>query len=367
MEKLWTIAVVILGLMVVGSMFYGNQEMAEEKAAEITGFTVLTDSRCKECNTEQILAQLNTLMPEAKFSVIDYNTASGKKLYDEKFKGMMLPMFIFTDDVKEDREAYAQLQNYLEPISGFMSLRVGAAYDPYGEICDNKIDDNSDGLTDCEDEKCKGQYYCMEKKDKPEVELFVMSHCPYGTQIEKGMIPVMEKLGEKADIKIKFCDYAMHGETEVWEQTRQYCIQKEQQEKYLLYLKCFLEAGDSEGCLSKTAIDSEKMDACVKKADTEFDITTILGDQTKWKGRFPTFNIFAEENAKYGVQGSPSMVVNGVQVSTGRDAQSLMNVVCAGFKEKPAECDEKMDAASPSPGFGYNAAAGSASTGGCGA
>lgn len=35
-----------------------------------------------------------------------------------------------------------------------------------------------------------------------------MSHFPYGTQIEKGMIPVMETLGNKADIGIKFVNYA---------------------------------------------------------------------------------------------------------------------------------------------------------------
>jgi len=30
----------------------------------------------------------------------------------------------------------------------------------------------------------------LPKQDKAKVELFVMSHCPYGTQIEKGIIPV---------------------------------------------------------------------------------------------------------------------------------------------------------------------------------
>ena len=34
------------------------------------------------------------------------------------------------------------------------------------------------------------------KTGTPEVQLFVMSHCPYGTQIEKGIIPVVELLGD---------------------------------------------------------------------------------------------------------------------------------------------------------------------------
>src|SRR3989338_5177731 len=80
------------------------------------------------------------------------------------------------------------------------------------------------------------------KSDKPKVELFVMSYCPYGTQIEKGIIPVIEALGDKIDFELKFVNYAMHGEKEVTENLRQYCIETEQGDKFLGYLKCFLDA-----------------------------------------------------------------------------------------------------------------------------
>ncbi|NJP03992.1 hypothetical protein HC823_01895 [Candidatus Gracilibacteria bacterium] len=71
----------------------------------------------------------------------------------------------------------------------------------------------------------------MEKSDKPVIELFVMSHCPFGTQIEKGIIPVIEKLGDSVDFQLKFVDYAMHGKKELDEQLNQSCIKKEQPEK----------------------------------------------------------------------------------------------------------------------------------------
>jgi len=53
------------------------------------------------------------------------------------------------------------------------------------------------------------------KNDKPVVELFVMSYCPYGTQIEKGILPVLETLGNKIDFQLKFVDYAMHEKKEL--------------------------------------------------------------------------------------------------------------------------------------------------------
>ncbi len=74
-----------------------------------------------------------------------------------------------------------------------------------------------------------------QKSDKPVVELFVMSHCPYGTQIEKGILPAVEALGDKIDFQLKFCNYAMHGEKELKEQLTQYCIMETEPKKFNEY------------------------------------------------------------------------------------------------------------------------------------
>ncbi|HTW96667.1 MAG TPA: hypothetical protein VMD74_03380, partial [Candidatus Methylomirabilis sp.] len=81
------------------------------------------------------------------------------------------------------------------------------------------------------------------KTAKPTVELFVMSQCPYGTQIEKGILPVVAALGKKIDFAIKFCDYSMHnqnGPVELNEEMSQYCIQKNEPQNYQVYLNCYL-------------------------------------------------------------------------------------------------------------------------------
>ncbi|MBD3247756.1 hypothetical protein GF382_00505, partial [Candidatus Falkowbacteria bacterium] len=101
------------------------------------------------------------------------------------------------------------------------------------------------------------------KTNKPKVELFVMSHCPYGLQNEKGMLPVVETLGDKIDFELKFVYYVMHGEKEIDEQLTQYCIQEEEPEKLIDYLKCFTETGVSTGCRAKAKIDEDKNSACV--------------------------------------------------------------------------------------------------------
>lgn len=207
----------------------------------------------------------------------------------------------------------------------------------------------------------------VSQQARPNVELFVMSHCPYGTQIEKGFIPVVETLGDKFDYEIKFVDYAMHGEKEIDEQLNQYCIQEEQNDKFISYLKCFLGEGDGESCLSETGVNVSQMESCVARTDAEFKIKENFADQTTWKsGRFPLFDVHKDANTEYGITGSPGFVINGAKVSTARSPQALLATVCAGFEEAPEECDTQLDSANPTPGFGYDSAGGSASAAECG-
>lgn len=146
----------------------------------------------------------------------------------------------------------------------------------------------------------------------------------------------------------------MHGEKEVVEQSNQYCIQKEQNDKFIPYLECFLKEGDGEACLTETGIDKAKMDACVAEADTEFEITANLEDKSKWlSGRFPKFNIDAEANTKYGIGGSPTFIINGAKAQGGRDPSSYLKSICDAFNTVPEECNAVLDSAQPSPGFGY--------------
>lgn len=209
------------------------------------------------------------------------------------------------------------------------------------------------------------------KSDKPIVEAFVMSHCPYGTQIEKGLLPVAKLLGDKIDFQIKFVYYAMHPTSgEVEEQLNEYCIQEEQNDKFLDYLICWLgKTGtpeDGAACITEIGINKAKLETCTTRTDAEFNVLANLEDQSSWlSGRFPLFNIHKADNEKYQVGGSPTLVINGAQAQAGRDSVSLLNAICGAFNEAPEECSTQLEAGQPTPGFGFgtttaanNAAAG---------
>ncbi|HWQ60023.1 MAG TPA: hypothetical protein VN420_02640 [Candidatus Fimivivens sp.] len=210
------------------------------------------------------------------------------------------------------------------------------------------------------------------KSSKPDVRLFVMSYCPYGTQIEKGILPVLAALGDKIDFKLEFVDYAMHNNKatndrkELDENLREYCIRTQEPSKLTAYLSCFLKKGQGteSACLRTAGVNASQNAACMKAADTEFDVTKNFNDQSTYQGNYPPFNVDKADNEKYSVQGSPSLVINGVTSDSQRDPASLLKAICAAFDTAPSECDQSLSSTAPSAGFGDGtASSGSASSG----
>lgn len=211
------------------------------------------------------------------------------------------------------------------------------------------------------------------KSNKPKVELFVMSYCPYGLQMEKAVVPAWDLLKNKADFSIKFVNYIMHGKTEIDENNRQYCIQKEEPSKLAAYIKCIYTgkngaAPDFKDCLTATKINTSKMNSCISSIDREYKITDLYNDQTTWlSGRYPLYKVHDTENNKYGVQGSPTLVINGVQAEVARTPEAVKAAICNSFNNAPSECSQSLSNASFQPGFGLaEAAQGGATDPGCG-
>lgn len=203
------------------------------------------------------------------------------------------------------------------------------------------------------------------KSDRPKVELFVMSYCPFGVQMEKGFIPVLRLLGKKIDFELKFVNYAMHGEKEVWENVRQYCIQKLYPDKLVDYLECFdiKQPKDWEGCMRSVGISVNEINKCIEEVDEEYGITAILADKNSWNGPFPPFPIHDTDNKKYGVRGSPTLIINGTEVRVSRSPESIKEAICNAFNNPPPECSQKLSEEVPSPGFGSGAGGVQASCG----
>ncbi len=197
------------------------------------------------------------------------------------------------------------------------------------------------------------------KSDKPVVELFIMSHCPYGTQMMKGIAPALKALGNDIDFQLKFNDYSMRPAQEISEQMNQYCIEQEQSDLLLGYWDCFLVDGDGETCLATAGIDTNKLNTCLTRVENEYNIISDYQNNIGFSGSFPAFSIFKDDNEKYGVKGSPTLVINGQTVGPNRDPASILYTICSAFNTQPDACFSVLPTETPAPGFGLETTANS--------
>lgn len=198
----------------------------------------------------------------------------------------------------------------------------------------------------------------LPKADKPVIEAYVVSYCPFGTQMQRILVEIVDKIPSLADnIKIRYMGSvvdgkvtSMHGETEADENLRQICIREEQSDKYWKYLGNFLKTGDYESALQTAGIDSTKLEACMSDkgleyAQEDFDL-----------------------NDKYSIRGSPTLILNGEQASEfdfgGRTAEAVKTLLCCGFSDKPSECSQELTTESAATGFSETYS-GSGGTGSC--
>ena len=183
------------------------------------------------------------------------------------------------------------------------------------------------------------------KSDRPDVKIFVMSYCPYGLQAEKMILPVYDLLKDKIDIGIYFVDYAMHGDKELDENLRQYCIEAENQSQYFDYLRCFVQGGNSSICLTETGINLENLASCISTTAATYNISAA---------NYPAFNVQKDLNDLYGVTGSPTIIINGKVINlpgSERSPENFKQIICSAFNISPEECNQSLSTTVPSAGF----------------
>ncbi|MFH0739483.1 MAG: hypothetical protein V1819_00125 [bacterium] len=192
----------------------------------------------------------------------------------------------------------------------------------------------------------------------PQMEAFVVSYCPYGLQMQRVLAEVANSAPELAsNIKISYMGsvsggkiQSMHGEQEAVENLKQICIREEQATKFYPYLNCFMKEGKSDECSTAAGIDSTKLKACTTDPN---------------KGlKYAQVDFTASE--KYGVSGSPTLILNGQKVSEydfgGRTANAVKTLLCCGFNQPAEICSKDLSADQAAPSFSVDYAGTGGST-----
>ncbi|MFH0949137.1 MAG: hypothetical protein V1802_01470 [Candidatus Aenigmatarchaeota archaeon] len=232
-------------------------------------------------------------------------------------------------------------------------------------------------------EKISAETQEIPKKDKPTLDLYVWTNCPYGVEAEKLVKPVYDLLKNKVDFNLIFigpvtdsketaskscfdgqdksvdeaakvcCNNytingkiiyscGLHGSGEALESEREACILKEYGKDSLwTYLAEFVNSKDSNKSMTAAGVKADKINSCMSSYGW-YDIL-IANTATAIQNN---------------IQGSESILLNDFKLSPSDyrwSPEKLKTLICSAFTTQPSECSQTLSEVSGT----------SATSGGC--
>lgn len=301
--------------------------------------TILTSENCDTCNTARPEAALKEIFEGISFRHVNIDTEEGKELV-ERYGAVKVPTFVFDSKVNET-EVWKSEPTLSEAFKEIDSVYV---LDDRATGAVQYIDPEKEALRLAAIEEAKKQ--ALEKlgvKEKPQIDFFVMSYCPYGDIAEEAIEPVFTELGELANFKPHYVfsksaqatedkcrgEYcSLHGRVELNQNLREMCVFEQYGARE--WFDFAMEMNDK--------CNYENADECWEDvaADLGLDTDAIATCEEEEGER-----ILQEEyelNALLGVTGSPTVFVQGMPYSGPRSAEGYKYALCQEFEEKPEAC-----------------------------
>ena len=108
--------------------------------------------------------------------------------------------------------------------------------------------------------------------------------------------------------------------------------------------------GDSEKCLNENKVNKNELEGCMVSTGIDYA-----------KEDFELMN-------KYGITGSPTLILDGKRVSEfdfgGRMAEAVKQLICSAFATQPKECSQQLETAQAATSFSKTYS-GASSAGSC--
>jgi predicted DsbA family dithiol-disulfide isomerase len=297
---------------------------------------VLNDVKCgTACDTTQISQVLKQMFTGATQRSVDVSTDEGKKLVSD-LGITVVPAYIFETKVTT---SYTWETN----------TRIQGAFERKGNYY--KLSDDATGASWFVSEEARKKYQdaigLTPGDNRPQIDFFVMSYCPYGNQAEEAIAGAYDILGDKATYIPHYVVYenyggggptyclengqycSMHGIQELNQDIRELCVYNSLGiGKYFAFVKAMnakCTAQNADSCWTAVAkdlgLDADAISACEK----EQGISIVAKEK--------------ELNKVLRVSGSPTVFVEGQAFNGGRTASAFASALCAQFDSKPAECN----------------------------
>ena len=182
------------------------------------------------------------------------------------------------------------------------------------------------------------------KSDKPKVDLYVMSFCPYGNQAEDTFVPDFNLLKNQIDFNVHFIVsvdgnnvQSLHGPAEVTQDEVEACIAKYYGNVAWLNTAVYVNnncgSPSAASCWTDGAklfnIDVNKINTCVANEGV-----ALMAEN-------------AQASNAAGANGSPTLIINGVNSSAVYqygNSEAYKQAICDSFNTAPTECSVALSA-----------------------
>jgi len=302
--------------------------------------TVLNDASCKECDSSVLEQKLEQFFMGAKIVKVNLNDTAASDLI-EKYSLERIPAFIFEDKVNLTPEwSDPKLQELFDDNFKLKDEVTGAV---------RFIDPEKQKEFEAALEEAKKK--ALDKlgvnyDEKPQIDFFLMSYCPYGNQAEEAIKVAFDVLKDKVEFNPRYIIYknyknndanycvdgycSMHGTQELNQNVRELCVKK------LYGMQSWF---DFVVEMNKEC-NYQNADTCWKPVAEKLKYNTKNIELCE-KNNGP--DIIKEEydvNVLLGVTGSPTVLVEGEPYGGSRSGSGFTKALCDKLEDKPDVCND---------------------------
>jgi len=178
------------------------------------------------------------------------------------------------------------------------------------------------------------------KSDKPKVELYVMSFCPYGNLAEETFLPVYNLLKDKVEWNIHYIVSvsensvsSLHGQPEVDQNIREVCVlNKYGMDSFWKFVDYVNQNCGSDGNCWQDAAKQAGLNVNDIQSCFDSEGLNLMKQE-------------ADASNEAGASGSPTMIINGVEtraVYSYGDSEIYKQTICSAFNDEPEECSVQL-------------------------
>ncbi|MEO2154890.1 MAG: thioredoxin domain-containing protein [Nanoarchaeota archaeon] len=205
--------------------------------------------------------------------------------------------------------------------------------------------------------EAKKLYEIKNKTEKPKIIVAVMANCPFGNQVEPLIKEIVDLFGDKIEVEPRYIFYSgknqytgeyekgadnknywsLHGNYEMDEGILEYIIWK------LYGTKTWIDFVNkvNQQCL-QYAPNSTKVYECALNVAKEMGLNVTEIQNYYKTHKKEIIQQQYELTSKIGINGSPTIIINGEVYKGPRTAEALKEAICSAFITPPPECNETL-------------------------